>query len=67
MVSAYNYIRNFDFVLNIWSQLHDKDCLYILLSSKNSLSYTGICRDRTLSLSYILTSRSQLHENVYIL
>ena len=32
---------------------HDKDCLYILSSSKNSLSYTMTYRDRTDSLSYI--------------
>ena len=35
LVSAHNYVRNFDFVPRIWSRPHDKDCLYILSSSKN--------------------------------
>ena len=60
-------------------ELHDKYCLYILSSSENSLSYTVTYRDSSLSLSlslslsrslshsYILTSSSQPHENVYIL
>ena len=38
MISAHKYICNFDFVPCIWSRPHDKDCLYILLSSKNSFS-----------------------------
>ena len=52
LVSAHNYVRNFDFVPHIWNRLHDKDCLYIFSSSKHSFSY-------------ILTSSSQPHENVY--
>ena len=36
VVCANNYVCNFDFVPLIWSRLHDKDCLYILSSSKNS-------------------------------
>ena len=51
MICAHNYIHNLDFVPRIWSQPNDKDCLYILSSSKNSLSYTLTSRDNTLSLS----------------
>ena len=40
VISARNYVHNFDLVPRIWSRLHDKDCLYILSSSKNSLSYS---------------------------
>ena len=77
VVSTHNYVCTFDFVLRIWSWLHDKDCLYILSSSKNtlspfwltetthSLSHFHLQRQHTLSLSYILTSSSQPHENVY--
>ena len=38
MICAHNYVHNFDFVPCICSWPHDKDCLYILLSSENSLS-----------------------------
>ena len=70
MVSAHNYIHNFDFVSRIWSRLHDKDCQYILSFSKNSLSPFWLT-ESTLSLilpivtyrnnthSYILTSRDK--------
>ena len=91
VVSVHNYVRNFDFVPRIWSRLCDKDCLYILSSSKNSLSYIATYRNNILSysdlqrqhtllhcdlqrqhtlspsLSNILTSSSQPHENVYLL
>ena len=50
MICAHNYVHILDFVLRIWSQPHDKDCLYILSFSKNSLSLS-------LSLSHILISR----------
>ena len=59
MISAHNYVRNFDFVPCIWSWLHDKDCLYILLSSKHSLSHILTSRDDT--LSYFVTSRDKTH------
>ena len=59
MVSAHNYVHSFDFVTRIWSQLHDKDYLYILPSSKHSLFYTVTYKDCTLSLPSILTSSSQ--------
>ena len=36
MICAHNYVCKFDFVLWFWSRLDDKNCLYILLSSKNS-------------------------------
>ena len=39
------------FVPCIWSRLHDKDCLYILSSPKNSLSYTVTYRDSTHTLT----------------
>ena len=42
------------FVPCIWSRLHDKDCLYILSSSKHSLSYIVISRDNTLSRTFWL-------------
>ena len=53
MVSAHNYVCKFDFVPRIWGRLHDKDCLYIPSSSKNSPSYTVTYRGSTHSLSYI--------------
>ena len=39
VVSAQNYVHNFGFVPRIWSGLYDKDCLYMLSSSKHSFSY----------------------------
>ena len=36
MVCAHNYAHNFYLVPRFWSRLHDKDCLYILSSFKNS-------------------------------
>ena len=51
MICAHNYVRNFDFAPRIWSRLHHKDCLYILLSSKNAFSYIVTYRDSTLSHS----------------
>ena len=59
VICAHNYVCTFDFILCIWSRPHDKDCLYILLSSKNLLSHILTYRDSTLSL-FILTSRNSL-------
>ena len=39
MVSAHNYVHNFDFVLHFGSRLHDKNCLYTLSSFKNSFFF----------------------------
>ena len=39
------------FVPRIWSRLHDKDCLYILPSSKHSFSFTFWLTETALSLS----------------
>ena len=53
MVSAQNYVRNFDFVQRIWSQLHNKDCLYIYI-----YIYIYIYSHfQTLILFHIFTSR----------
>ena len=40
------------FVPRIWSRLHDKDCLYILLFSKNSFFSIVTSRNSTVSLSH---------------
>ena len=61
MVSAHNYVCNFDFVPCIWSRLHDKDCLYILSSSKNSLSLILTSRDNTLSFSFTFSLTESTH------
>ena len=76
MICAYNYICNFDFVPCIWSmtriayiysrlpRTHSLDCD---LQRRHTLFHIFTYRDSIHSLSYILTSSSQPHENVYIL
>ena len=54
-ICAHNYVRTFDFIPHIWSRPHDKDCLYILSSSKNSSSHILTSRDSSLSLSLSLS------------
>ena len=49
------------FVPRIWNRLYDKDCLYILSSSKHSFSYIVISRDNTHSFSYVLTSSTKMY------
>ena len=56
MICAHNYVRNFDFVPHIWGRLHDKDCLYILSSSKNSFSPLRLT-NTTYSLSQFYLQR----------
>ena len=56
---AHNYVRIFNFIPLIWSLPHDKDCLYILLSSKNSFSLILTYKDSALFL-FISTSRNSL-------
>ena len=51
MICIHNYVRIFDFIPRFWSCPPDKDCLYILSSSKNSFSHILISRDSTLSIS----------------
>ena len=75
VVSAQNYVRNFDFVPRFWSRLHDKNCLNILLSIKNSFFFyfdsqrqTALLHcdlQRQLTLS-ILTSRDNTLSFSYI-
>ena len=55
MICAHNHARVFDFIPCIWSRPHDKDCLYILSSSKNSFSHISTYGDVSLSLSISLT------------
>ena len=55
MICAHNCVRTFDFVPRIWSRPHDKDCLYILCSSKNSYSYILTSRDSTYTDTHILS------------
>ena len=47
-------VRNFDFVPRFWSRLHDKNCLYILSSFKNS-SFPFRLTETTRSLTLRLT------------
>ena len=69
MICAHNYVRIFDFVPRIWSRPHDRDCLYIVLSSKKSFSFSQILTHKgsalSLSLSHththILTYRDSTH------
>ena len=67
MICAHNFVCIFDFIPRIWSRPHDKDCLYILSSSKNSLSHILTSRHSSLSLYiyiyiyiFISTSRNSL-------
>ena len=56
MICAHNYVRTFDFILRIWNRPHDKDCLYILSSSKNSLlSHFNFQWQHPLSVTFWLT------------
>ena len=55
MICAHNNVRNFDFILRIWSRPHDKDCLYILSSSKNSFSHILTYRDSTHTHTHTLS------------
>ena len=48
LICVHNYVCTFDFVPHIWRQPHDKDCLYILLSSTNFLSHILTSRDSTI-------------------
>ena len=58
-ICAHNCVCTFDFFPRIWSWPHDKDCLYVLSSSRISFSRIVTSRDSTLSL-LISTSRNSL-------
>ena len=62
LVSAHNYIRNFDFFPRFWSWLHNNDYLYILSSSKNSHS---LYRENTLSFTFSLTETAHTHTHTH--
>ena len=62
VIYTHNYVRTFDFISRIWSQSHDKDCLYILSSSKNSFSHILTSSDSTHTHTHILSlSLSHTH------
>ena len=66
MICAHNYVCTFDFIPRIWSRPHNKDCRYILSSSKNSLSQILTYRDSTPSFYFDLQKQLELASKTHL-